>query len=84
MSKADEMFEKLGYKKLEENDYYIEYRKQGKDYSKFIKFDLMDKSFTSFYYVVPDKQAYLSMQELQAINKKVEELRMDRKIREER
>ena len=34
----------------------------------------MDKSFTSFYYVVPDKQAYLAMQELQAINKKVEEL----------
>lgn len=72
---ADEMLEELGYKKLEENDYYIEYRKQGKDYSKFIKFDLMDKSFTSFYYVVPDKQAYLAMQELQAINKKVEELR---------
>ena len=24
---ADEMFEELGYKKLEENDYYIEYRK---------------------------------------------------------
>ena len=71
---ADEMFEELGYKKLEENDYYMEYRKQRKDYSKFIKFDLMDKSFTSFYYVVTDKQAYLSMQELQAINKKVEEL----------
>lgn len=71
---ADEMFEELEYKKLEENDYYIEYRKQGKDYSKFIKFDLIDRSFTSFYYVVTDKQAYLSIQELQAINKKCQEL----------
>lgn len=71
---ADEMFEELGYMKVEENDYYIEYRKQEEDCCKFIKLDLIDKSFTSFYYVIHDKQSYLSMQELQAINKKCQEL----------
>ena len=71
---ADEMFEELGYMK-EENDYFIEYRKQKENCCKFIKFDLIDKAFTNFYYVIPDRQSYLSMQELQAINKKVEELR---------
>ncbi len=71
---ADELFEELGYEENEENDYYIEYQKQEECCCKFIKLDLIDKSFTNFYYVVPEKQSYLSMQELQAINKKVEEL----------
>lgn len=71
---ADEMFEELGYKVFEETEYFIEYKKQLGDCSKFIRFDLSDKTFTSFYYVVIDKQSYLSMQELQAINKKVQEL----------
>lgn len=71
---ADEIFKELGYERNEENDYFIEYQKQEENCCKFIKFDLIDKSFTNFYYVVPDKQSYLSMQELQAINKKVQEL----------
>lgn len=75
---ADELFKELGYEENEENDYYIEYQKQEECCCKFIKLDLIDKSFTNFYYVVPEKQSYLSMEELQAINKKVEELRMAR------
>ena len=70
---ADEMFEELGYM-TDENEYFIEYRKQKENCCKFIKFDLIDKAFTSFYYIIPDRQSYLTMEELQAINKKVEEL----------
>ena len=84
MSKADEMFNKLGYENFEETDYFIEYQRKLDNCSKFIRFDLLDKTFTSFYYVVIDKQSYITMQELQAINEKVKELRMDIKIREER
>ena len=69
---------------IPENEYFIEYRKQKENCCKFIKFDLIDKAFTSFYYIIPDRHSYLTMQELQAINEKVKELRMDRKIREER
>ena len=75
---ADEMFEELGYMIDEnENEYFIEYRKQKENCCKFIKFDLIDKAFTSFYYIIPDRQSYLTMQELQAINKKCKELRLD-------
>ena len=75
---ADEMFEELGYMIDEnENEYFIEYRKQKENCCKFIKFDLIDKAFTSFYYIIPDRQSYLTMQELQAINKKYKELRLD-------
>lgn len=70
---ADELFEELGYKKNEENDYFIEYRKQKESCCKFIKLDLIDKSFTSFYYVIHDEKSYLSMQELQAIYKYCQE-----------
>lgn len=70
---ADEMFEELGYM-TDENEYFIEYQKQKENCSKFIKFDLIDKSFTSFYYIIPNEQSYLTMKELQAIYKKCEEL----------
>lgn len=73
MKTADELFEELGYM-TDENEYFIEYRKQEENCCKFIKFDLIDKSFTSFYYIIPDEQSYLTMKELQAINKKVLEL----------
>lgn len=63
-----------GYKIFEENDYFIEYQNKLDNCSKFIRFDLIEKIFTSFYYVVPDKQSYITMPELKAINKKVEEL----------
>ena len=75
MSEADKMFEELGYKKIETtSDNLLEYEKQFSEYSKFIRFDLLDRTFTSFYYGI-DMQSYLNMQELQAINKKVEELK---------
>lgn len=82
MSEADKMFEELGYKKIEtDGDNLLEYKKQFPGYSKFIRFDLLDRIFTSFYYM-SNMQSYLNMQELQAINKKVEELRMDMTVRD--
>lgn len=72
---ADEMFEELGYKLETNEDYLLEYKKQLSDCSRFIRFDLYDKTFTTFYYIAPhDNQSYFDMQELQAINKKVKEL----------
>ena len=77
MSEADKMLYEIGYEKVETNvDNLLEYEKQFPSYSKFIRFDLLDRTFTSFYYGI-DMQSYLNMQELQAINMKVEELRMD-------
>ena len=49
---ADEMFEELGYKFFDEDYYTIEYQKNERNRSKFIRFDLLDKSFTSFYYAL--------------------------------
>ena len=74
LNSADEMFEELGYKLVTELDHTLEYKKQLENYSKFIKFDLLDKEFTTFNYVVTDIQSYITMQELQAINEKVKEL----------
>jgi len=74
MSEADKMLDEIGYEKVETNvDNLLEYEKQFPEYSKFIRFDLLDRTFTSFYYGI-DMQSYLNMQELQAINKKCEEL----------
>lgn len=74
MSKADEMFEKLGYELVTESKYILEYKKQLENFSKFITFDLLDKAFTTFNYVVSNCQSYITMQELQAINEKCKEL----------
>lgn len=75
MKTADELFEELGYMIDEnENEYYIEYRKQEENCCKFIRLDLIDKAFTSFYYITHDIQSYLTMEELQAIYKKCQEL----------
>ena len=68
MSKADEMFEKLGYCKqnfLEHTDYYNE------EWETIISFN-DDKSFVSL--DIYDGYAKITMQELQAINEKVKEL----------
>ena len=74
MSEVDRLFEELGYKKIEtDGDNVLEYKKQFPGYSKFIRFDLLDRIFTSFYYM-SNMQSYLNMKELQAINKKCEEL----------
>ena len=66
MSKADEMFEKLGYEKFYENSDTIRYSNGN---SIIIEFRNGLKAF--------DKSNYgITMQELQAINAKVKELRM--------
>lgn len=75
MSEADKMFEELGYKKIEtDGDNLLEYKKQFPGYSKFIRFDLLDRIFTSFYYM-SNMQPYLNIKELQAINMKCKELK---------
>lgn len=73
MSKADEMFEKLGYEKMEDSKtnigcIYVNYKK----YSMFqtivkIIFHYKTKKITI-------ANEYMTMQELQAINEKVKEL----------
>lgn len=90
MSKADEMFKELGYEKEEDKYRIAYYLKQN-----FTHFIVIKKIY--LYKIEKDicmeqwnitegiKISYnIGMQELQAINEKVKELRMDRKIREER
>lgn len=69
MSKADKMFEKLGYKKVE-IDVFIQYNNINNLIS--INFNVQDKtvSKTEGYCY----SALITMQELQAINEKVKEL----------
>lgn len=68
---ADEMFEELGYKIVESNK-YIRYQKMNNYY---IDFDLKNRSTRVSSFTRPHRYAiYFNMQELQAINKKVQEL----------
>ena len=73
MKKADEMFEKLGYKKFNKK-HDFENIKYYKNEDNILYFDETNKSFykSGLY----DDLMYddITMQELQAINKKVEEL----------
>lgn len=68
---ADEMFEELGYKKVQDDKYWVDYKKRNEN----ISFNLTNKFIeaTRLY-----REEYLdkrlNIQELQAINKKVEEL----------
>ena len=70
---AKEMFEKLGYKQTDNLPTYIEYLKQGNTKITEITFDIEEKRIikqdfnTGFAY-------YIKYDELQAINKQVEEL----------
>lgn len=83
MSEADKMFEELGYKKLEVED-VVWYQKKSNFIRKDIIFDLEKKIIhieVSYY----DKrgnllkiEGTLTLKELQAINKKVEELKWTR------
>lgn len=66
MSKADEMFEKLGYKKLQDNKDIAEYI--NKDITNKVVFYKNLKEVAKLYHFE------ISMQELQAINEKVKEL----------
>ena len=70
MSKADEMFEELGYKKQRCNKNFIVYTdlisiKEICFYIKPMKFQVLIKN----------EPAWIDMQELQAINEKVKELK---------
>lgn len=71
MSKADEMFEKLGYKKIQDDKYWVDYKKRNEN----ISFNLTNKFIeaTRLYgeeYI--DKR--IRVPELQAINEKCKEL----------
>lgn len=71
MSEADKMFEELGYELLDEfdrdyNDKYIAYIKAGKT----IIFKKSNKKVG----IKDCQRNYINIQELKAINKKVEEL----------
>lgn len=64
---ADEMFEELGYEKTKVNEYWIIYKNLKKD----IDFNLKHKTIEVENQMQSEE---FNMQELQAINKKVEEL----------
>ena len=70
MSKADEMFEKLGYEK-KKCYLKIELYKSKIDYAE-ITFDLIDRTICASN--DEDEAINFNVKELQAINKKVEEL----------
>ena len=77
MSKADEMFEKIGYKKDIDNEYEIEYILPNDYYINFNKnFISIEKGQYN-----GEKNIYIARplikEELQAINEKCKELRMD-------
>ncbi len=73
MSKADKMFEELGYKKTEDSVFAVIYEKDGY----IIQFKFIFQTVEKYYFNV-NLYAYCSkkitMQELQAINEKVKEL----------
>ena len=66
---ADEMFEELGYIKVEDSKMCIKYANDEIDCE--INFWKIDKTVSKTHY---EKLGYMTMQELKAINKKVEEL----------
>lgn len=68
---ADEMLKNLGYEKVSDDKYSIEYRKILDDDLFEINFWKEDKTISKNYY---REIGYITLQELQAINKKVEEL----------
>ena len=72
MSKADMMFEKLGY--LKESDYYYRSKEDAVKHKQ-IRFMRQAKEF-----IVESKLGFsyeITMQEIKAINEKCKELRMD-------
>lgn len=71
MKIADEMFEKLGYEKVSDDKYSIEYREILDDDLFEINFWKEDKTISKNYY---RDMGYITLQELQAINKKCQEL----------
>ena len=74
MSKADEMFEKLGYKKYISENIIFYYQLNGASEKYGIEFDLDNKEITPLCKSKDNIAIYITMQELQAINEKVKEL----------
>lgn len=72
MSEADKMFEKLGYKILFEDKKNIQYEFEGFYLDTEIKFDLKGKTVLKEYSTGESQE--ITFQELQAINKKCQEL----------
>ena len=70
MSKADEMFEELGYIKTDETEIYIKY--ESKIDEAVIWFDKRDNTVSCAN--IKNMAIDISMKELQAINEKVKEL----------
>lgn len=79
MSKADEMFEELGYEKITENYFnYMEYtKKENEDIQLVISFNGTSKTTMASMYEKGNPKSRglaITIQELQAINEKVKEL----------
>lgn len=68
---ADEMLKNLGYEKVTDDKYSFEYRKILDDDLFEINFWKEDKTISKNYY---REIGYITLQELQAINKKCKEL----------
>ena len=76
MSEADKMLEELGYKFEKENDEFIIYKKDDENcypYHIKLSFNKKTKTVVKYCELYPDR-IWLTMQELQAINKKCKEL----------
>lgn len=73
MKTADEMFKKLGYQILFKDDKIIQYEFEGIYMDNEIKFDLKGKTVLKEYSTGESQE--ITLQELQAIYKKCEELK---------
>lgn len=69
---VDKMFEELEYVKITENNIKILYEKEGHYWDKEISFDLIDKQIRVE--MSAGDSEPITMQELQAINKKCKEM----------
>ena len=69
---ADEMFEELGYEKEMENKKRIMFIYEGQFFDKYIVFEMIDKHIVIE--LGTGESTNINMQELKAINKKIEEL----------
>lgn len=72
MSKADKMFEELGYEIEIENKKRITYVYEGQFFDKYIIFEIIDKHIVIE--LGTGESTNINMQELQAINEKCKEL----------
>lgn len=72
MTKADKMFEELGYEVIVNSNTTLNYEKEELYMDKEIIFELLDKSISAGYGT--GECCHITMQELQAINEKVKEL----------